>query len=744
MKVLAVIAAAGVAGLAQAHPLVIENSSTITSPPGISPLWNITGLDGNDAVAMGFESIPDPDGADDTRASAYLFRRNGNSWSYLRQLAESYAGNEDDVDPKYPVAAGSGVMALGMGGYIFERENGGWVQKALRSGGGSGGANCGGAPTQEIQIGGGRIFSGGDSFGGSIREKDSATGDWIFVGSLTGDCSGDGDQAVGGQVDISSNWAVVASPYNWDDLPAPAVHVFHRVPGMGWPRDARLVIPPGHALGDVAIRDNELFTGDYQRFGTAVWRRDSAGQWALVDSLRTAGDFNLGGPYDGSDYSNALEATDQYVFRMQWNEDRGAVVVNVFQPDGNGSYRHAAMLVAKDGGNLSGTLSVSARGVLVGTRYFELPESLAQPALHQETFATGNGAGWTSLPGSQFSVVQSGNSRVFRQASTAGDAGAVFDAADWTQQSIQADVRPTAINGNNRWVGLATRRTDASNYYYVTLRGSGIIELKRNQGGSFATLDSAAVPWVLNRNYRLRLESVGTLHRVYVDDALVLEARDDALTHGRAALLSYRAAADFDNVIVSPYAKQTIYFAQDGSISDPPRTQPQPWAYSGVGTWQWEWQETSPTTANEFFRQISTAGDARAAIGPERIPNTDQIVEARVRPRTFATAGDPWFGVMARYADPSNYVYLSLRRSNSLTLRKVVNGGIVQLGSAPLTVTPDSWYALRLEAVGSQLRAYVNGELVLEATDPQPSIGRVGLVGYRTAADYDDIRAVVP
>ena len=29
---------------------------------------------------------------------------------------------------------------------------------------------------------------------------------------------------------------------------------------------------------------------------------------------------------------------------------------------------------------------------------------------------------------------------------------------------------------------------------------------------------------------------------------------------------------------------------------------------------------------------------------------------------------------MARYADPNNYVYISLRRSNTVTLRKVQNG----------------------------------------------------------------------
>jgi hypothetical protein len=744
MKLLPALAiAVGAAGVAHSNPLVIEESSTIQPPPGIPGLSSNTGLDGNEAVVIGIESIPDPEGADDTRASAYLYRRNGTSWSVVRKLAERYEGNEMDVDPKYPVAMRGGVIKLNMGAFVFERENGNWVQKPIVVGGGGGGGGCGDAELRDIEIYGGRIFSGGDSWGGGIVEKNAATGEWRFGASLRADCSGDGDQAVGAHVDISQNWAAVASPYNWDGLPAPAVHIFQRS-GTSWPLHTRLVIPAGHDLGDVAIRDTELFIGDIARFGTSVWRRDSAGQWAIADSLRTAGDFNVLRGMDGAYDDDYLEKDEQYVLRMQRNEDRGVKVVNVFRPDSSGSYRHLAMLVAKDGGDLYGAISISGRGVLVGTRYFELPTSFTQPSLLQDTFAMGNGAGWSYLPGSQFSVVQSGSTRVFRQTSTAGEAGAVFDAADWTHQAIQAEVKPTAINGSNRWVGLATRRTDASNYYYVTLRSSGVIELKRNVGGVFGTLDRANLPWALNRIYRLRLESVGTLHRVYVNGELALEARDGALTRGRAALLSYRVAADYDNVIVSPFATQTIYSASGGTIYTPPRPQPEPWAYSGQGTWQWERVEPTPETANELFRQISTAGDARAVIGPERIPNTDQIVEARVRPRSFASAGDPWFGVMARFQDTSNYVYMSLRRSNTLTLRKVVDGSIVQLGSAPVTVAPNSWYSLRLEAVGSQLRAYVNGRQVLEATDSQPSNGRVGLVTFRTAADYDDIRAVAP
>ena len=177
-----------------------------------------------------------------------------------------------------------------------------------------------------------------------------------------------------------------------------------------------------------------------------------------------------------------------------------------------------------------------------------------------------------------------------------------------------------------------------------------------------------------------------------------------------------------------------------GRRREPPLPQPEPWIYSGTG--QWSWQSGGP--GDLHFTQSSTGDIARAVVGSQQIDNTDQIVQARVRPRTFNTAGSPWFGVMARYSDPNNYVYVTLRKDHTVTLRKLVNGSIVQLGSAVLAVTPNTWYTVRLEAVGSRLRTYVNGRLVLEATDTQPTIGQVGLVTYRAAADFDHIRAVVP
>ena len=143
------------------------------------------------------------------------------------------------------------------------------------------------------------------------------------------------------------------------------MHVFQRM-GTSWPLHARLVPEPGHTFGGVAIRDDALFIGDCPRFGVGVWRRSSSNEWYRADNLRTAGDFTYEGSC-GYGYSPGPEIvkSDQYVFVPRWNADRGAAVVNVFQPDVNGFYRHVAILVAKDGGDLTGSISMSGRGVLV-------------------------------------------------------------------------------------------------------------------------------------------------------------------------------------------------------------------------------------------------------------------------------------------------------------------------------------------------------------------------------------------
>ena len=152
------------------------------------------------------------------------------------------------------------------------------------------------------------------------------------------------------------------------------------------------------------------------------------------------------------------------------------------------------------------------------------------------------------------------------------------------------------------------------------------------------------------------------------------------------------------------------------------------WTTNGAGTWS-----CSGDTGLYIVQQSSTAGVARALIGT---PTDDQVVTTRARATSFGSGQDRWFGIAARYVDASNYYYLTVRTSNTVSLRKVVNGAITVLGTAPLRLRPNTWYDLRLDAVGNELRAFVNGTQVLQAVDTSHASGQGGLLTYKTAAEY--------
>lgn len=251
------------------------------------------------------------------------------------------------------------------------------------------------------------------------------------------------------------------------------------------------------------------------------------------------------------------------------------------------------------------------------------------------------------------------------------------------------------------------------------------------------------MPFALNRKYRLRLESIHGGHRVYVDNVKLLEARDNTLTQGRPGLATYRAAADFDNVLAST-GPQTTVWADSGDGGSLPN--PAPYYYGNpydpeAGDWIWANEGT-----NVIFRQSSLTEWGRAYAVRNSRNGGNLTVEARVRIRAFGRGTDPWVGLAFRAEeDYDNYTYVAMRRSNTVTLRTVYGNGITQLGSAVQTISPGVWYRLRMELVGNQLRAFVNGRLVLETTVGASEWGgKIGLLTYHAQADFDDIRVVTP
>jgi hypothetical protein len=709
-------------GLSAAHarPRIIEESGVLTPPPGITYVrfgWEV-GTNGEYALVTGER----PATGDDNQIYPYdalLYRRVNGTWVFQRILSQGSNSLYEDW-AVFPVKIGmKGNLASTQLGEetpanIFRFNGTDWVP-----------AGPGAGLQDDVSIDGDRILYGVGGWDGRVFEPDGSGG-WTstFLAGQPRCCD---DEFWGGPVDLLGDRAILATPYTYD-LEPQEIPIYERYSPQGWALRTKLQVPAGvwRLGGEVALHvDNAIVTA---RSGAYVW--NSSNSFTVpVDRVQAVNAYAR----NATTYKFAKEGN--LLLAAAFDPDLGVNVINVFRPDAAGHYEHVAILKARRGS--VGNIEIDGNTVIAASTMralsFELPASLSAPQSRFENFESGNGANWTPSAGSQFTVVRSTINGVYRQSSLLGEAYSVLGNTNWRYQGVEADIRPTAFDGVDRWVGVATRFVDMQNHYYVTLRSSGSVQLKRSRGGVITTLASAPFTVQLNRVYRVRLDSIGNSHRVYVNGKLLLSAEDSGAPYaGNAALIMYKARADYDNVVVSATPRGTI-FADE--FTDPTTTFEGDWTHNGSGQW---------SLARGAFVQSSVAGEARALIGT---PTADQNISVRVRPTAFAsgtTSQERWVGAIARYRNDQNYYYLTLRSGNTLSLRKLVNGAITVIGSVPLIVSAGSWYELRLEVIGTALRAYRNGTLVIQATDTTHVSGRVGLMTYKAAAEFDNYLAYQP
>jgi pectate lyase len=177
-----------------------------------------------------------------------------------------------------------------------------------------------------------------------------------------------------------------------------------------------------------------------------------------------------------------------------------------------------------------------------------LPFAAYGAPLFSDDFEDGNATGWTTNGGS-WSVVTDG-SRVYRQGGTSSDARALAGST-WTDQVVEARVKPISFNGTNRFVAVLARAQNATNYYYLALRNNNTIELKKLVSGSSTTLASGSFTVSTGTWYSVKLEVVGSTLRGYVNGVQLLTATDTRFTSGKIGVATFYASAAFDDVVVN-------------------------------------------------------------------------------------------------------------------------------------------------------------------------------------------------
>jgi hypothetical protein len=693
-----------------AGPRVINESARLENPdPGFVDFPNDVAILGDDAIVTAMRSSTDYLPDYEYERTAYLFTRNSQGdWQYVSRLTT----NPDYWGYPLAVAMDDGLAAIGAMEAldVFERGPGGWVHTESLSGGGL---------MVDVEMEDGRIVLDSDNSDALVLERD-ASGAWTQTTGLQGPRGVSEGEFLGGlDVDVSGDTVVISGfdGIEFLDGRGPETYFYSNASGTY----VRTGLFP--YIGRVAVSgDHALLIGNLGP-GVGVFTRDTADSWQLDGTVAPADTFVRG--FREIEFDNGL---------VVLGSDRAAV----FQQNANGTFDHVADLVPSDALTSHGfgqRVDVEGRRVIVASYeavyIFDLPADLSQPAKLQDDFEDGNAADWTPAAGSSFTVVTSSGSRVLRQSSVAGGETGATLALDWTDQAIHADITPRAFNGANRWFGLAARKLDAANYYYVTLRSSNVVELKKIVNGTYETLASATLPITLNRTYRVTLEAVGNLIRALVDGEVVAQAHDSSLSHGAAGVQMYRTSTDFDNVVVSPSPLTTL-FEEENPFN--------------LGSWDLgenhSWVVVAEGATRVYEQTAIETSTPRAITG---VDADDQTITARARAMSFGSSPNAWFGLIARYVDDLNYYYVTVRKGNTISLRKLVNGAIHVFDTASLTVTQGSWYELRLETVGDHLRVYVGDDLVLEAVDAQPiEAGRYGMMTFRTVARFGDFTAWQP
>lgn len=733
LSALFVIFLVGPLAVAQSSPKVIEESFRLAGP-GDSSYFSVPdlALDGNRLAV-----ITQPQARN---VNAWVYERTPgveNQWSAAIPVFQ--ASSPDPIHrPK--VALQGNILAVAFQDrlIIAERLSNGWNVTDRTTPPGI--AHMG----SDVEIDNGTIVVGaGTANYQALIYRKNASGVWTYTGNVTGGpWQPNGSVFFGGDVDISGNTIVLGCPYHiLPDTPSGSVVTFTNM-GGSWVQSADLRYPlsdeePANWGTRVALEADKLVVSFAFVRGESYFYRRTNGAWDFASAYTPT-------PVFAGTQDAPAAISGNLIAKQLADQVRGGGRILIFSPQGSqlvpvADLKHMEYTPHQlERMDLSGrTVAASGNDRLL---IFDIPTELSQPAIVQDNFQDGNATGWQPFPLSSWTVASSGSARVYRQSLLTGEARSVLGDSDWTQQSVSALITPRAFDGADRWFGLATRFVDPSNYYYVTLRSSNTILLRRMLNGAFTTLASAPLTVAPNQTYNVRLEAVGTRLRVYVNNQRRLEAIDSNLQRGRAALLTYRTRTDFDNVLLTPNSMTPLfadYFHYGATTL---------WTKTGTGTWVDPPEAPrDPDIPDRYvnqrnFSQTSTAGGARAHTG---VATTgDQIFQVRARPNTLTPTG--WFGVMARYVDDGNYYYIKLGAGGEASIRKLVNGAIVELARAPFTVSANTWYTVRIEAVGNQLRAFVNDRFLMEATDTSHAQGKYGLVTYKAAATFDEVEVLEP
>ncbi len=722
LRVLLAIASLCLVNSARAEIHTIAPAQKLSPPGGSYPQFGTdVAIDGGFIIVLA---------RSDTGQAAFLYRRDLNTGKFAYAYALLALATGSDATGE--VAMKNGIAAIRMGNEIriFEHSGANYVHTHSA------------APLTHpggVAISGNSVLVGGDGCtDDAVVYQKGADGNWGIASRLDdhqGACHPEGLQ-----VDLNYDYALLSAR---GDNHATA---WHRDSSGNWAPAGALPLPSGTVAGDspFALENSTAVSpGNYvfQRNGN-TWAQ--AGRFIPVNFDNTA---HVGASQvvyrDGVlvTVEPTDEGTPDYPVPYAYQETTPGHFEHVAMMNPAGQVRHvdvsARTVVSASVGGLRPPF-----GAPYVVQVYSLPTPLIPPSPIVNDFESQDVSRF-SFHGGQFALARRGSDDVLAQNSASGMAIAVEDDSDWTYyQSIEADITP-ASTGSGSWTGLVLRYQDTNNFYYGSVRIDGPSSITYSIYKRINGVDT------LLQTATRQQKSATTLHVVFSIDgnggvALSFNGTgtgvtDTTLTHGRAGLASFQTRADFDDVHIAGAAFGNFFLFRDEIQDDTGATVDGKTFSTAGGRWVKQFADRGYYTG---ISQENPAGDALAYVG---VPVENQFIYGYMQLDAFnsnTTGG--WFGPLARYQDSKNYYYAAIRANNQVQIRKVVNGVITVLASAPFTPVPGRNYFFEFRLINDELRFYLDEKLVVSADDDSFTSGQYGIGTHSATATWDMVWVAKP
>lgn len=308
--------------------------------------------------------------------------------------------------------------------------------------------------------------------------------------------------------------------------------------------------------------------------------------------------------------------------------------------------------------------------------------------------------------------------------------------SSWTDYAVS--VRLRAHDDDD--LGVIFRRQGPDDYYRFSMdKQRNYRRLVKQQNGVFTVLAEVSADYVQDQWYTVEIRAQGGDLRVLVDGVQLFSVIDpNPIPSGRIGLYCWGAEdSRFDDVTVTPLT--SVLLADSFS--------------SGMSS-RWQVEDEGTTSAPSAWSGsngvlLQTSNIWGGSLSETELPKpgtyvhagSDRWTDYDFKVRMLSSDNDA-IGVMFRYQGRDDYYRFSMDSERGYRrLVKNRGGQFTVLAESPVGYTPGQWYWVEVKAHGPVIYVYLNGTLILSATDTEPlTSGGIGL--YSWGSDdvcFDDV-----